>query len=202
MSICYIVGAGDFPYGFSPNDDDLVIAADGGYDHLVKNGIRCDLLLGDLDSVKSVPSDVEILRFPVRKDETDMHLAFLEGKARGYGEFHIYGGSGGRDDHTFANYCLLMYIREHGGRATLFSKSSYVTLIKGESITIRGKRGNHLSLFPFGSPCTGVTVKGAEYECENIGLFPDFPITASNRFLDRAVFISVRQGALLIIGEI
>ena len=37
MGICYIVGAGDFTSEFSPSDNDLVIAADGGYDHLKKN---------------------------------------------------------------------------------------------------------------------------------------------------------------------
>ena len=93
MGICYIVGAGDFPYGFSPKDDDLVIAADGGYDHLKKNGIRCDLLIGDLDSISASADGVQTKRFPIRKDETDMHLAYLEGKARGYKEFHIYGGT-------------------------------------------------------------------------------------------------------------
>ena len=39
MGICYIVGAGDFYKPFTPEKDDLVIAADGGYDHLKRFGI-------------------------------------------------------------------------------------------------------------------------------------------------------------------
>ena len=64
MNICYLVGAGNFNSLFSPDESDLVIAADGGYDSLVKNGIRCDVLLGDLDSIKEVPEKKEIIRFP------------------------------------------------------------------------------------------------------------------------------------------
>ena len=43
---CYIAGAGSW-YGkdFSPQPDDLVIAADGGYLHLKERGIRVDLLI-------------------------------------------------------------------------------------------------------------------------------------------------------------
>ena len=62
MAICYIVGAGDFTTHFTPTDADLVIAADGGYDALKNAGIRCDLLIGDLDSINEVPTGVEIIR--------------------------------------------------------------------------------------------------------------------------------------------
>ena len=202
MGICYIVGAGDFSGGFTPTSEDLVIAADGGYDHLMRHGIRCDLLLGDLDSISEVPRDAELIAYPVRKDETDMHLTYLEGASRGYNIFNIYGGTGGREDHTYANYCLLLYIRNRGGRATLFSNLAEVTLIKDESLCILGEKGKHLSLFPFGSECTGVCVSGAEYECENLTLSPEFPITVSNIFKSSPVNISVGKGALLVMKEI
>ena len=202
MKICYIVGAGDFERPFSPSDDDLVIAADGGYDGLKRFNIRCDLLIGDLDSIKSKPDAKETITFPVRKDETDMHLAYLEGARRGYDVFHIYGGTGGREDHTFANYCLLKYIREDGRRATLFSNNADITLIKNEEITVTGEAGKHLSLFPFGSDGGGVSVLGAEYECENKKIFSSFPLTVSNIFKDSPVRVRISDGALLIIKEI
>ena len=78
MGICYIVGAGEFFGSFTPKKDDLVIAADGGYEALSSRGIRCDLLIGDMDSIKKIPGGVEILKHKVEKDETDMHLAYLE----------------------------------------------------------------------------------------------------------------------------
>lgn len=199
---CIIVGAGNFSgLPFSPNDDDLIIAADGGYDSLCRCGTRCDLLIGDLDSIESEPEGVEILRHPVKKDETDMHLCYLEGSARGYSDFLIFGGTGGREDHTYANYCLLLYIVEHGGNATLFSDTGTVYMVKNGSITLTGEKEKHLSVFPFGSAAHGVSVRGAEYECENITLTPDFPLAVSNRFLDTPATVSVDNGTLLIMVE-
>ena len=78
MGICYIVGAGAFWGDFTPSEDDLVIAADGGLDTLRSIDIRVDLAVGDFDSARSVPDGIETVRFKVEKDETDMHLAYLE----------------------------------------------------------------------------------------------------------------------------
>ena len=202
MGACYIVGAGEFFTPFDPKDDDLVIAADGGFDHLKKFGIRCDLLLGDLDSIKKVPNSVTTLKFPVRKDETDAYLAYYEGARRGYTEFYIYGGTGGREDHTFANYCLLLYAKEEKNTAFLISDKAKVSVIKNESVTLFGVPGKHLSLFPFGSDAKGVSVSGAEYECEKIDLKTNFPLTVSNIFKDTPVKITVENGALLLMEEI
>ena len=202
MRACYIVGAGDFTSPFSPKDDDLIIAADGGYDHLKRFGIRCDIVLGDLDSIKTLPNDIKTVRYPVRKDETDSYLAYREGANLGYNTFYIYGGTGGREDHTFANYCLLLYIKEQGNNGFLISDKARASVIKNEQVTIRGTVGKHLSLFPFGGDASGVTIKGAEYECENITLKADFPLAASNIFKNSPVSVEVKDGAILIIEEI
>ena len=202
MGVCYIVGAGDFASPFTPKEDDLVIAADGGYDHLIKFGIRCDILLGDLDSIREVPKKIETVTFPVRKDETDSFLAYREGVRRGYKTFYIYGGTGGREDHTFANYSLLLYAKEEKNEAFLMSEKSRVSVIKNEKTTIFGTEGKHLSLFPFGADAEGVSISGAEYECKKINLKVNFPLAVSNIFKNSPVNIEVENGALLVMEEI
>lgn len=202
MGICYIVGAGDFNTPFTPKEDDLVIAADGGYDHLRKFGIRCDILLGDLDSIREVPKKIETVTFPVRKDETDSFLAYREGVSRGYQTFYIYGGTGGREDHTFANYCLLLYAKEEKNEAFLISEKSRVSIIKNEKTTIWGTEKKHLSIFPFGADAEGVSISGAEYECKKISLKVNFPLAVSNIFKGSPVDIEVENGVLLIMEEI
>lgn len=202
MKTCYIVGAGEFYGEFTPDSDDLVIAADGGYDSLLNRGIRPDVLIGDLDSIKDIPSGIELIRHPVKKDETDMHLAYLEGRRRGYETFELYGGVGGRADHTFANYCLLSYIKTEGCEARLHDNGSVAYVIKNEATRVWGKPGNHISLFAFGGEAKGVFIKGLCYELENGTLTPSFPLGVSNQFINEYADIEVRDGTLLVIEEI
>ena len=157
--------------------------------------------MGDFDSISDMPSGIETLRFPVKKDETDMHLCYLEGARRGYTEFMIYGGTGGREDHTIANISLLLYIREQGCRATLFGKKNIFTVIKNEEREFFGESGLHFSAFALFGEARGVTIRGLEYECENITLTPSFPLAVSNRFIGSRAHIKVDTGCLLIVTE-
>ena len=201
MGVCYIVGAGDSVKLPEIKDGDLLIAADGGYDELMRQSLVPDLLIGDLDSIKEIPGDVEILRHKVRKDETDMHLAYLYGAERGYKDFFITGGTGGRADHTFANYCLLLYIREQGGFARLASREYDAYVIRNESFTFSGSEGKHFSVFAFAGNARGVSIKGSSYEADGANLEPSFPLGVSNAFLDTPVTVEVKEGALLLILE-
>ena len=202
MNICYIVGAGDFAYPFVPKENDLVIAADGGYDHLSVRGIRCDLLIGDLDSVITPHENVKTIRHSVEKDDTDMYLALKKGLEMGYTEFRIYGAGGGRCDHTFANYSLLLYAKENGANARIVTSDFLISLIKDEKVSIYGNAGSTFSVFAFGGDATGVDIKGAKYETDNTALKMNFPLGVSNLFLEGAVDVSVKSGALLIMQEI
>ncbi len=202
MKTCYIVGAGDFHGSFSPAAGDLLIAADGGYTALAERGIRPDILLGDFDSIDALPSGIETIRFPVKKDETDMHLAYLEGRRRGFRTFKIYGGTGGRSDHTFANYCLLAHIAAQGDTAFLYGGGSIAYVIKNNTTRVKGRAGKTISVFAFGGNASGVTIKGLSYELRDGILTPDFPLGVSNSFTDSEGEITVKDGSLLIIYEI
>ncbi len=202
MGACYIVGAGEYTALPEIEKGDFVIAADGGYDKLKAQGITPDLLVGDLDSIENAPTGVEILRFKSEKDETDMHLAFLEGERRGYREFLIYGGTGGRADHSFANYSLLLFIAKRGGRARLIGKTYEALVIENGSVTLPSEKcGKYFSVFAFGGEARGVSIKNAKYEIENACLTPDFPLGVSNEFRDTPPTVSANLGALLVIFE-
>lgn len=201
MGICYIVGAGEFYGSFERRDGDLIIAADGGYDTLKSLGITPDLLLGDMDSVSDRESTVESILFPVRKDETDSFLAYREGVKRGYTKFMLYGCVGGRDDHTFANYSLLIYGKERGHDLTIVGKECDISAIKNESVTVMRLPKKHLSLFAFGASARGVNISGAEYEAKDIMLTPEYPLGVSNRFTGAEVTVRVDDGILILMVE-
>lgn len=202
MGVCYLVGAGDFYGQINKMEDDIIIAADGGYDSLKKRGYTPDLLIGDFDSIMSdIPDGIRTLKHPKEKDETDMFLAYYEGVKLGYDEFVMLGATGGRLDHTYANLSLLLYAKEHGHNVTVIDERNVILCLKNEAITLTGEKGATLSVFAFGSEAHGVTLKGTKYEVENTSLSPNFPLGVSNEFTDTPAHISVTDGALLIIAE-
>ena len=128
-SACFIIGAGPF-YGLpvAPGPEDVVLAADGGYRHCQTAGITPDLLLGDFDSLESErPDNIPTHTFPVEKDDTDTMLAIRYGLEQGYQTFHLYGGTGGRMDHTLANLQALGFLARHGARGYLYEEHMVFT---------------------------------------------------------------------------
>ncbi len=202
MKTCYIVGAGEFYGTLSPDPTDFVIAADGGYDTLLSLGVRCDLLVGDMDSRTANAPCAPTVLYPVEKDETDMHLAYLEGVKRGYKNFVLHGGVGGREDHTFANYSLLLYAKLHGHTMSLISRGAEVFVIKDEEISLKGRVGDTVSVFAFGGEASGVCIKGAKYEVDEVTLTPYFALGVSNEFKKERLTLSVRNGALLVMRKL
>ena len=201
MNKCYIVGAGDFYGEIAPDPSDFVIAADGGYNEIIQHGARCDLLIGDFDSIDAVPSGVEVLRFPVEKDDTDTFLAYREGVRRGYTDFVLLGGTGGRLDHTYANLSLLLFAKKNGHSIILEGKEERAFVIKDEKVSFIHPRGRHVSIFAVGGVAKSVTVKGLKYTLDGYDLTPEFPLTTSNLSLGSEAEVSVKNGALLIMLE-
>ncbi len=197
---CYIFGAGDCTALYArPGESDDIIAADGGWVACRRLGITPGLLLGDFDSLEEVPDFPYIRRVPVEKDDTDMMLAVKEGLARGHREFHLYGGMGGRRaDHTLANLQTLLYLSRHGARGWLYGKGQRYTALRDGTLTLPARESGIFSVFCFGADAVGVTIRGGQYEVEDVTLSADFPLGVSNHFIGREVEISVKHGSLLV----
>jgi len=200
MGVCYIVGAAASSPELSPREGDLVIAADAGYAALEGAGIRPDLAVGDFDSLGYVPQDVPVERHPVMKDDTDTMLAVKLGLARGFRDFRIYGGLGGRrTDHTVANIQTLGYLAARGAAGWLFGAGETMTALRDGTLSFSGARRGTLSVVALGGPARGVTLRGVLYPLSDAALAPDFPLGVSNSFTDGPAEVSVREGALLVV---
>ena len=118
--VCYIVGAGDNEGTlFIKKTEDFVIAADGGLLTINGLGIVPDIILGDFDSLGYVPKGDNIIRHKVEKDDTDMMLAVEKAIELGYHNITIFGGTGGRTDHTIANLQTMLYASINGVNLSL-----------------------------------------------------------------------------------
>ncbi len=199
MSDCYIVGAGDFnEKTLDITDGDIVIAADGGYEYLDKIGIKPDIYMGDFDSAPKPQTNADIEVFKCEKDDTDTLLAVKHGFELGFKSFKIYGGCGGRADHTFSNIQTLAYIVSRGGRAMLFGNSEVYTVTDSE-VSFGGDMKGKISVFSLSDKAEGVSIKGLKYELEDSVLTNLFPLGVSNEFIGKPSEISVKNGLLLII---
>ncbi len=200
MKTCYIFSAGEgLPENFRKSAGDLVIAADAGYNHLKKLGIAPDIILGDFDSLNYIPNICEIIKHPKRKDDTDTVLAVKTGFERGYSRFIIYGGLGGRLDHTLANIQTLNFIAKNSGTGFICGGGLCITSIKNRKIKFKAKESGNISVFSAGSKAVGVGIKGLLYELEDAEITCDFPLGVSNEFIGKESVISVSVGTLNII---
>jgi len=199
--ICYIVGAG-YNYGldFYIQNGDYVIAADGGYDYLQKHGIPADLVIGDFDSIAKPPPLSNAITLNRNKDFSDMFEAIKIGIKKGYEYFHIYCGTGGRFDHTFANIQALTYLSQNGKRGYLVDKDCIITTITNGSITLGPNCSGYISVFSFSDISTGVYLKGLKYtELENNTMSSTCPMGVSNEFIGVESTVSVDDGTLVVI---
>jgi len=197
MSICYIFAS--LPFGPLPwiGRGDFVIAADAGYRQLC--GVKPDLVVGDFDSLGFVPEHETVVRHPVRKDDTDTLLAVKLGLARGYRQFVILGGIGGRLDHTVANIQTLAYLAAQGAKGCLVGEKESALLLQNGSMRFAPGQTGAISVFAFGASASGVTEEGLDYPLESATLACDYPLGVSNAFTGAPARIAVERGSLLVI---
>lgn len=179
--------------------DDFIVCADSGLRHAQALGIRPHLVLGDFDSYRdALPAGVPCMRLPAHKDDTDTHFAVGEGLRRGYAEFLICGGMGGRPDHSFSNLCSLKAVDEAGKKAKLLTDGGFITLITDGTLALEKVEGAYVSIFPFGGDAQGVTLTGFAYPLTDYYMRMSVPIGVSNEQVDDVTYVRVRRGTLLV----
>ncbi len=203
MKTCCIVGAGECEFfDFKKQNDDIIIAADGGYEVLKEHGIAPDYVVGDFDSLGYVPQNENIIRFKPEKDYTDMYSAVEKGIELGFKSFVIYGATGGREDHTLANYQLIASLAERGFDAVLINGNKIVTAIYNSSIAFSPNYKGYISVFSHSDISEGVTLEGLKYPLDDAILKNTFALGVSNEFVGRESRVTVRKGILLIMYNV
>ena len=98
----YIISAGNmkditFYKRIQMREEDMVLCADGGFDHAKMMNVMPDAVIGDMDSLKSkVPESVKVVPYPPEKDKTDTHLCVDYALEQGADEIILLGALGGR----------------------------------------------------------------------------------------------------------
>lgn len=201
----------------------LVIAADGGANHLRAVGRWPDVVIGDMDSF---PADVRdeyeaagcrFIEHPAAKDETDLELALLyavgEGDAAEAGVARdgaaverepilIFAGLGGRLDQIFANVLLLMHPALRGRPIRFVTEHQQIWLVgtDGPDTTeFAGQVGDTVSLIPLGGDVHVAQTSGLKWALEDERLTFGPARGLSNVMVEETASVAVASGHLLVV---
>lgn len=181
-----------------------VVCADSGANHLKILGMTPQMIIGDMDSLAPetlnhfAAGGSRISRYPREKKETDTQLALEYAWQLFPREVRIYGGMGGRIDHTLANISLLAAGANKGIATKLVDEWCEISIITKRT-TIEGMAGQTVSFFPLVSPAEGIDLEGFTYPLAGGRMEIGAPYGISNLLAaDRAV-ASVTTGSLLMV---
>ena len=144
-----------------------------------------------------------VMRLAVRKDETDTFAAARIGLEKGFRSFVLYGAIGGtRLSHTLANLQTLLYLKRNGADAVIEGGHIRITVIENETVTFDDPPDADVSLFAADGAVNGVTLRGMNYDAENITVPADNTLAVSNAFIkNRPATVTVGDGALFVVVE-
>ncbi len=159
-----------FSFLYNRGPENIFIAADGGSLHFKELGLAPDVVIGDLDSLDPgqvaglEAGGVRIIRYPARKDFTDLELALQFAASLAPEEILVFGALGNRWDQTLANLLLPAAFRSTHIPIHLIDGRQEMTLLyPGQTLEIRGQPGDTVSLVPLEGDASGIVTQGLEY---------------------------------------
>ncbi len=200
---CVILSAGDFdPSDYRPQEDDYLIAADGGYAYSKKMGLTPDLCIGDFDSLGYAPNDCPVATLPVEKDCTDTDAAIRMGLEAGCDEFLLLGMLGGkRLSHTIANMqSLSILAKQHIDHKIVGGGITVRALAKDDTVCFTENDNCHVSVLAI-TDTAAVSLTGLHYTGKNIALSNCFPLGVSNETIGQCAAVTCHVGTVLVITE-
>lgn len=175
--------------------DDFVICADSGFDSAQKYGIKPDIVIGDMDSVKGAVENENVMIYPAKKDFTDGELAVKYATEKGYKKIVMLGMTGSRMDHTLTNLLLLKQLE--GTDACIADEHNEIYMVNS-CISLSGKKGDLISIIPFESDVR-VTASGLEYPLEGDILKAGESRGVSNVMTGEICTVSTENGTVFVI---
>lgn len=185
---------------------EIIIGVDSGLEFLYQNQIVPTHIVGDFDSVNT-----EILSFyrentqiPIRqfnpvKDATDTEIAVRLAMELGVNKLWVFGATGTRLDHVWANVQVLKIAHDAGVKAYMLDKCNRISLVEKETCLSKEKSfGPFFSVFPLGGEVKGLSIKGAKYPLKDETLCPYGSLTVSNQFVEEEVRITFPEGIIIL----
>lgn len=190
------------------DENDYLVAANGGSAHCLAMGLTPDVVVGDLDSIDSdvqqklEAANVSLERHPAAKDQTDLELALERAILDGADEVMMLGAMGGRVDQTVANLLILVQ-RSWPALIRLVANRQVACVLRGgETLELEGPIGSTVSVIPLSLEVRGITYSGLTYPLIEHTLTFGSTRGISNTIACSPATIEVERGTLLIVQSI
>ncbi|MFH0943458.1 MAG: thiamine diphosphokinase [Candidatus Beckwithbacteria bacterium] len=174
---------------------DLIVGVDGGTKQILNLKLVPDLIIGDLDSLKVLPKDVPLIRFPKDKDKTDSELAIEFLIKQGYQQVVIGGFLGKRLDHFVSN---ILNLAKSKIQVQIIEGRQIIYFVKN-SLTIKGEKGDLVSLIPLLVDCSGVITTGLKWPLKQEILKIGSSLGISNEMTGTKATIKLKSGLLMLV---
>jgi thiamine pyrophosphokinase len=191
------------------NHNILWVGVDRGVFHLLNRNIIPSIAFGDFDSVSPeelafIETQVsELKRFKPEKDETDLELALNWALEQNPDRIQLFGATGGRLDHLFANVHLLVDPLQKGNKCDIVMIDSHNQLFIKQpgSYTISKEKYNqkYISFVPITLNVRNLTLEGFKYPLKNRHISMGSTLCISNELIDDYGTFSFSEGILLVI---
>jgi thiamine pyrophosphokinase len=187
-------------------EDAFVICCDGAASWAKRYGLPVHRLIGDMDSIHpedlayfEARSDCDIVRLNPEKDQTDGHVAILEAAQMKLEELRIFGGQGGRIDHSLTNIFLLLLAKRKGiGRAELIDEHCTAYLAE-PVVELEGAPGQLVSLISLDDSARVLFTEGLYYPLRDRALLMGDSLFVSNYFVGERARIELRGRVLVVL---
>jgi thiamine pyrophosphokinase len=179
-------------------EHDLLLATDGAAHSAASLGVTPDIICGDFDSVDLAAARRDFPRAEIvptpDQNHADLEKALLLARERGATAVTILGAGGGRIDHLFANFALLL---RYGCDLPLCiaDDASRVWPVCG-AFTLAAEAGDTVSLIALESGVC-VSIRGVKWELHEENLLPG-TLGVSNVAAGSEVCVEAHRGRLLL----
>ena len=185
-------------------ENDYIVCADGGVNHLLKIDKLPNVVLGDLDSIEEkslkilVEEEILIEKFPIMKDETDTELCINYLLEKGFKDITLIGVTGTRLDHTLGNIFLLKKIYKTGSNGLIVNENNRIFYTE-DIIRIKKIKNRFVSLILINESGIVVSLDGFLYPLKKESL--EFASTRgiSNEIIEEYGSIKIWKGGALVI---
>ena len=186
-----------------------ILAADGGSNHLhaiqdTERAIIPQIIVGDLDSVarstliEYQKHQVEIIKFPADKDQTDLELALDLLLARDVTSTIILGALGGDLDHQLGNLFCLAQEKYRSLNPVVIDPLHIIEVLWSDTKkTFVSTPGSLFSIVPLSDTVTIRSLTGSTWQLSNHTTYRGVGQTLRNQFKESIISAELANGTAL-----